>query len=100
MLKDKLWVAKLSTAPDLFASPRLFSPHLASGRYLSNSITSSFHIYNNNNFQGKYLMEPTNKWSMDEIMLTHLSKFVQLCVSVDPTKADLWEWLPSGGPEK
>ena len=32
--------------------------------------------------------------------ITHLSKFVQLCVSVDPTKADLWEWLPSGSPEK
>ena len=48
MLKDKFRSVKLSTALGLFASPQLFPPHLASGRYLSNSITSSFHIYNNN----------------------------------------------------
>ena len=72
MLKDKFRSVKLSTALGLFASPQLFPPHLASGRYLSNSITSSFHIYNNNNnFQRKYLMEPITCYKREVWMTSY-----------------------------
>ena len=30
--------------------------------------------------------------------ISHLSQLVQLCISVDPTKADLGERLSTGGP--
>ena len=70
---------KIITATEIFVFPLLaVPPSLASGKYLSNSITSSFHIFTN-----RYLASLFAPYKAFSHIFTHTTSVVQLWICVD-----------------